>query len=531
MSNLSEQQKSVLRAVLDQSIEYIKICAISGSGKTHTLQAIASLMKPTRGLYLAYNKAIADESQEKFDKNTIRCSTIHSMAYSKTVAVYGFNVGGDITGRIFSQYKISFNKSLSQNEAQELFEYYSKFLRYLDYTRKDLMANLIKKFFLSKYVKFTDYVNEALPGILEPDEVKVCMFYIDMIKNKIIPCTHGFYLKLFHILLANNKIAIPKYDLLMLDEAGDVNPVSLEIFKLLKSTKKIMVGDNQQNIYSFNDTINGFKELEGIGVMFDLTTSFRVTQAIAECVESFSKKYLDKDMNFNGRTYTIKDIPNEYNRTVAYISRTNSLLVEKMIEYEDSHTPYNLTKTVESVFRLYRTLIFIKAGAVQRDPDLQYIQHDCDEYDSNFQLQRDFKNVYAYLIHKNKDNVQLKSAMQVLAKYGKDKILSIYKLAKEHEQRSNSHKITLTTAHSSKGLEFDVVHIMDDLNDVLDKIIKEYKVEEAMLYDKNIHPSMILPNNKLEEFRLYYVAGTRAKHKLYNAKYFSDEYLLCEDFL
>lgn len=531
MSNLSDQQKNVLRAVLDPSIELIKICAISGSGKTHTLQAIASLMNPTRGLYLAYNKAIADESQEKFDKNTIKCSTIHSMAYSKTVAVYGFNVGGDLTGRMFSQYRISFPASMSYEEKESQYQYYSNFLKYLDYARKDLMANLIKKFFLSKYIKFTDYAEIELLGILEPDEVKVCILYIDMIKNKIIPCTHGFYLKLFHILLANNKIAIPKYDLLMLDEAGDVNHVSLEIFKLLKSTKKIMVGDNQQNIYSFNDTINGFKELEGVGVMFDLTTSFRVTQAIAERVESFSKKFLDKDMEFNGRNYTVKDIPNEYNRTVAYISRTNSLLVEKMIEYEDSQTPYNLTKTVESVFRLYRTLIFLKAGAIQRDPDLQYIQHDCDEYNENANLQREFENVYGYLMFKNKDNVQLKSAMQVLAKYGKKKILSIYNIAKEHEQRSSTHRITLTTAHSSKGLEFDVVHIMDDLNDVLDKIMKEYRVEEVMLHDKNIHPSMFLPNNKLEEFRLYYVAGTRARHKLYNAKYFSDEYLLCEDFL
>lgn len=531
MSNLSDQQKNVLRAVLDESIELIKICAISGSGKTHTLQAIASLMKPNRGLYLAYNKAIADESQEKFNAETIKCSTIHSMAYRKTVAVYGFNVGGDITGRVFNQYRISFGKSISEKDAFEQTRYFSEFLRLLDYARKDLMANIIKKFFLSKYTKFTDYVSYELSGILEPDEVKVCIFYIDMIKDKKIPCTHGFYLKLFHILLANNKIAIPEYDLLMLDEAGDVNPVSLEIFKLLKAKKKIMVGDNQQNIYSFNDTINGFEELKDAGVMFDLTTSFRVTQAIAERVESFSKKYLNKDMEFNGRNYTIKDIPNEYNRTIAYISRTNSLLVEKMIEYEDSHTPYNLTKTVESVFRLYRTLIFLKAGAIQKDPDLQYIQHDADEYNSSAQLQRDFKNMYAYLIHKNKDNVQLKSAMQVLAKYGKKKILSIYKLAKEHEQRSNTHRITLTTAHSSKGLEFDVVHIMDDLNDVLDKILKEYKVEQTMLYDKNIHPSFFLPNNKLEEFRLYYVAGTRGRHKLYNAKHFSDDYLLCEDFL
>ena len=84
-------------------------------------------------------------------QNTIKCSTIHSMAYSKTVAVYGFNVGGDLTGRMFSQYRISFPKSMSEEEKESKYIYYSTFLRYLDYARKDLMANLIKKFFLSKY--------------------------------------------------------------------------------------------------------------------------------------------------------------------------------------------------------------------------------------------------------------------------------------------------------------------------------------------------------------------------------------------
>ena len=52
----------------------------------------------------------------------------------------------------------------------------------------------------------------------------------------------------------------PTYQtMLSMDESGDCNSVTIEIFKLLKADIKIMAGDQYQNIYGFNNTINGFK--------------------------------------------------------------------------------------------------------------------------------------------------------------------------------------------------------------------------------------------------------------------------------
>jgi superfamily I DNA/RNA helicase len=61
--------------------------------------------------------------------------------------------------------------------------------------------------------------------------------------------------------------------------------------------------------------------------------------------------------------------------------------------------------------------------------------------------------------------------------------------------------ITLTTAHSSKGCEYDEVYIEEDLNTVIAKC----------------NEATILTNEIQTEYRLYYVACTRARLKLHNA--------------
>ena len=63
--------------------------------------------------------------------------------------------------------------------------------------------------------------------------------------------------------------------------------------------------------------------------------------------------------------------------------------------------------------------------------------------------------------------------------------------------------ITLCTAHSSKGLEFDRVIVGDDLNKQIRKI-----------YQKEQHK---WTEDDVSELRLYYVAITRAKLELVNA--------------
>ncbi len=57
-----------------------KIMAYAGSGKTTTLKLISDTLNHKKGLYLAFNKAIADDAKAKFPAH-VDCRTFHSLAF------------------------------------------------------------------------------------------------------------------------------------------------------------------------------------------------------------------------------------------------------------------------------------------------------------------------------------------------------------------------------------------------------------------------------------------------------------------
>ena len=52
----------------------------AGTGKTSTLKLLAEAGANRRGLYIAYNKSIADEATKSFPSN-VECRTAHSLAF------------------------------------------------------------------------------------------------------------------------------------------------------------------------------------------------------------------------------------------------------------------------------------------------------------------------------------------------------------------------------------------------------------------------------------------------------------------
>ena len=81
-----EPGRSTVQPVLEQQRavdlflagDNLRIDAYAGTGKTTTLRLLAS-SKPGRGLYLAFNRAIAAEAQQRFPPY-VKCATTHSVA-------------------------------------------------------------------------------------------------------------------------------------------------------------------------------------------------------------------------------------------------------------------------------------------------------------------------------------------------------------------------------------------------------------------------------------------------------------------
>jgi len=76
----TEEQRAIIDAV--SSGHSLKVAALAGTGKTSTLQLIASTYPKRRGLYLAYNKSLQLAAQDRFPP-WIDCKTVHGLAYKK----------------------------------------------------------------------------------------------------------------------------------------------------------------------------------------------------------------------------------------------------------------------------------------------------------------------------------------------------------------------------------------------------------------------------------------------------------------
>lgn len=478
--NLTEEQNEIkvyTQEKLDTNEakgELVKVEAVAGSGKTFTLKVLAQLFS-NNGLYLAYNKAIATEAQTKFP-NYVECKTTHSLAYYP-IMIVGLREDGEMN----IKRKVGFFNYRNIEED-------------IPYENKVEVVKALEAFYLSAYISIEDFLKTL--DLDKKTKLTVIAYYAKMVAGQI-ECTHSFYLKYYHVCLDAGVIHYDDYSCIMLDEAGDINPVTLEIFNLLPAKVKIMVGDKFQNIYSFNHTINGFKALENVGRTFHLSTSFRCSPEIAQRIELFCRNHLDPKFHFLGTKPTDTTI-----RTTGMISRTNSGIIGTIIKMMKAGTRFSTTRGYSEIFSTVLTLINLNKGTKTQTPALRYLNDDLKTYQKSPLLLRKYSNIIKYLddLYSAYDT-DIKIAISTIRTFGVKDIWDAFYYTKQHSAKQ--HEIILTTAHSSKGLEFDKVVLLNDFNleDILQMNAEERSVED------------------IEELNLYYVACSRAKIQLDNAMY------------
>lgn len=410
---LTPQQQSILDHV-QANPGLTMIDAKAGAGKTTMLVEISKTLNPSSALYLAYNKSVATEASRKFPKS-VHCCTTHSLAYKPTVIEHKFKLGTFTPRHVTEK---------------------------MSYDLKEEIVYALKEFCLSSYTSISEFCTSS--GYT--DHVQSLLIkYASLMQTGKQECTHEYYLKYFHILLAEGSLVYPNFDLIMLDEAGDLNEVTLEIFKLLPATRKIMVGDPYQNIYSFNHTINCFEAMKGRGVSLPMSQSFRVSEAIAERVEKFGRKYLNPDFTFSGVPITDTTI-----KSRAYIARTNAYLISHMFKLNESKIPYSLARSAKQIFELPLALCSLKPRGFISVPAYKHLQDDVDTYYAHPELAMEYKSLFGYIRNVHSDDKQLVNTINLIQRHTRAGIINCYEEARKHEKADQS--LLLGTAHSMKGL-------------------------------------------------------------------------------
>lgn len=457
----TEEQLAIIKALPVETL--IKVNAFAGTGKTSMLQMLTNFYPDKKFLYLAYNKSMQEDAQTKFNNN-VEVKTVHAFAYNYIAKHTKLNL-----------------KEIKNYNAKDFSTLFN-----VDYKKgQDINT------------AFSDYCNS--PDSINAKDLnwqyieKTCKL-ID--ENKFSP-SFDYILKKF-LELIENGINIQKYDTILLDEAQDSTDIIIDIFFKLKANHKVLVGDRHQQIYSFKNSKNAMTKI--IGKEYALTKTFRFPKNIA----NYSNLLLER---FKGETLSIKsdilpknfeEISENEHSSIGYISRGNSLLIDKMLELHSNNQSFKTIRNPREIFKTIKDIgYFLKKDSKEISSQNDFLRQLSNEQEliNYIELTKDFQLESTLRIFKTKFDSNL------------EKVIELENIANNYFKQKTFIKNILTTAHSAKGLEFDCTIILSDYFS-FEKIIKQSGYDSYGEYVKSIDKN----NHRiLDEFNLFYVALTRTK--------------------
>jgi superfamily I DNA/RNA helicase len=423
----------------------------AGCGKTTMVGEIIRRNPGAKYIYTAFNKKIVQDGIPKFGADN--CKTFHALAHK---FVSRPNIGG-------------------------FYPYSVKESSYMTYNHKKEVVDMLDKYCLSKHLAIDDFFDEY--AVTDPSIEKLVLKYLELMSERKIPMTFNYMLKELHHQLADGSLRID-LDMLFVDEAQDLTPVMLEIFGLIQSTVKLYLGDTSQDIYSFLDLASAFT----LSVdTYDLTTSFRLSPAIAKRIEPFCQSFIDVDFKITGVNTDTSDT------TVGYVTHTNAEVILQVAELQNKGKTFSLTKPAKEIFEVAIEVEKALRGTPSKKPkywklnELRDRGYGLKVLANSEQLDDDIISslkLIEHLTHKRVD------------------IMAVLNLAEKTKPNPNC---LIGTAHSVKGLEFGTVYISNGLNKFVDRLLKSYPRTQDETAEI------------IEGCKLYYVACSRAKHTLNNA--------------
>lgn len=441
--------------------------AFAGTGKTTVLIKYAIKNPTLRILYIAYNRAIADEAATKFPKNVV-CKTSHQLAFASVGRDYA--EAKKLTPNLLVGHILAVIESDDGNYAREVMGALNTYLSSAD----DEVCELHVAGYGTKESLSPQWMSAAARVIFDVTAVWGRMKDLE----DDFPMTHDGYLKLYQ--LSNPNLAI-RYGAILLDEAQDSTPVVTQIV-MSQPLATILVGDSHQQIYRWR----GADDALNLPIMHDadrlyLTNSFRFGANVAMIANTI--------LEFKGETKKVvgRGGPDEIHFSIdSHLDKPFTILSRSVMGVISSGIwATSLGKKVFWVGGIgaYQTkdvmdLYYLRAGRTS-EIKCKIFLHRYSSYDD-----------YVKIALETKDT-EMRRAIRLLSEYKDipERLVKLHSLTVKSIQDAD---VVVCTAHRSKGLEFDIVSLNDDFPDIFDPF---YEDKEQLRND---------------ELNLLYVAVTRS---------------------
>ena len=468
MSDPTEEQLAALNMAMDG--KSFKVVAYAGAGKTTTLKLIGERLRG-RGLYLAFNKGIANEAKQKFPPH-VDCRTFHSLAYR--------HVPRDITAKLslprFSPKRLGDDLGLQTIQVRRQIEGKSKYINLTPARQARFVSDAVSHFCSThasypapRHLEFPSWLSESdaeqLREALYPAVEQRWLQSID--PRHPAGIGHDIYLKLW----ALSKPSIPA-DFILFDEAQDADPLMMGILTQ-QDRQVIYVGDAHQQIYEWRGAVNAMKKLPLPQTL--LTQSFRFGEPIAE-VANLLLTALQEDIPLKGNPDKKSTLAKTlvHGKKDAILCRTNAAAMTQLLTGLKLGHKVALQADTERMLRFCQAADNLKNGkSAYGVPELAYFYSWSDVQDYS----------------ETNEGSDLKTLVKLVDDHGTD----ILTQAVNSLTAVRDADYVISTAHKAKGLERSRVQLDDDF-----------------YYDVTTTGIKISP----EELRLLYVACTRGQNNL-----------------
>lgn len=483
-----EQSRIIAAAPKLKPGQALRVLAFAGAGKTTTLKGVSESLGGRVG-YLAFNREIAREAQEKFRGTSTKASTMHALAMGALRDVMTEPPLSSISAREVMQ-SDAFRKGV-----------FPRTKGWSEFRIALAVVRTMTKFAQSDSAKFdAKHAAEAIadavgdPALMKDGiQRKNAQNMIGRLSEPVAQAardvwvgmeragrfTHDMYLKRLDWSDKARERAFDGFTALMVDEAQDINPVQRSILSKT-GLPLIAVGDPYQQIYSWRGAENALAALPG--PIMHLTQSFRFDESIAALARSILSSRPDGGPKQRLTGAGTGNAGGHTGTPWAIICRTNLGVIDAALDHLNTGISMRVDN-IEGLIKDLRSAEALFAGELDKVESPEFrIYNSWDELKGEAE----------------EGNQTLKKIVQMIER---KRIKAVAALAKmQTDARSGPPpQLFVCTAHRSKGLEFPRVTLGDDWKGLSQMYARHQKAKPG--------PGKTLA---VEEWNALYVASTRA---------------------
>ena len=492
---LTEEQQAVeqsARALTGS--ESLKVIAYAGTGKTTTLRAVAD-SRAGRGVYLAFNRSIAQEATGKLRDTGARAATMHALALRAVRDRYGGIALKNTNAKAVRE------AGVLQWPGQRKVPWKGLF-RWGEYRFAAAAARTVAAFCASADEHLTEHharkalidvlgdpdgmrpgtrrdrAKSALERLTEPLTHSATAYFRQALRAGAFG--HDIYLKLANLSPPLRRAMFDGQDYILIDEAQDLSPVQRAIVAAA-GCPVVAVGDPYQQIYSWRGAENALSHLPGESLY--LTGSFRFGPDIATLAGRVLKSRPDQ-----GPTHPLRGLGSGGYEgwTAAHyavLCRTNAGVIDAAAHY--------LRRGFAVWVDNFDTVVADMRAAL----DL-YAGRRMDGVSGSmatFQIWREF------VMEAQHGTDAMVTRLCDLIQKGEAEV--IFEIDGARVRTAADAQVVISTCHRAKGMEWPAVQVWDDFKPI-EKLSKRYKSAAR----KSERAAELV----LEEWNILYVAVTRA---------------------